>query len=90
MPGETETGTIGSNRQVGRLSGKSAVITGGAAGMGRATALAFAEQGATVAIIDIQQEAGKEVEHLIREAGGTAKFIKADVSDSRQVDHAFD
>lgn len=90
MPGETETGTIGSNRQVGRLSGKTAVITGGAAGMGRATALAFAEQGATVAIIDIQQEAGEEVEHLIRKTGGTAKFIEADVSNAHQVDRAFD
>ncbi len=70
MPGETETGTIGSNRQRGRLSGKTAVITGGAAGMGRVSALAFAKQGAVVAILDNQKEAGEEVEHLIRKTGG--------------------
>ena len=42
-----------------RLAGKTAVITGGAAGMGRATSLAFADEGAAVAIFDIQKEAGE-------------------------------
>ena len=74
----------------GRLVGKCAVITGGAAGMGRATALAFADEGATVAILDIQKEAGEEVVELIRQRGGTAEFIEADVSDAGQVDAAFE
>ncbi len=74
----------------GRLAGKTAVITGGAAGMGRATALAFAEEGAAVAILDIQAEAGEEVARLIRKSGGSAEFIEADVSDAQQVDGAFD
>ena len=72
------------------FAGKNAVITGGAAGMGRATALAFANEGAAVAILDIQRDAGEEVVRLIRESGGTAEFIEADVSDARQVDGAFD
>jgi len=74
----------------GRLAGKTAVITGGAAGMGRATSLAFANEGATVFIFDIQKEAGEEVVRLIRQNGGTAEFVEADVSDAEQVDAAFD
>lgn len=74
----------------GRLAGKIAVITGGAAGMGRATSLAFADEGATVAILDIQQEAGEETVQMIREKGGIAEFIQTDVSKAAQVDAAFD
>lgn len=90
MADETKSQAIGSIRQDGRLSGKTAVITGGAAGMGRATAFAFAEQGAKLAIIDIQKDAGKDVTRIIRDAGGTATFIEADVSKADQVDRAFD
>lgn len=78
------------SKRAGRLAGKIAVITGGAAGMGRATSLAFADEGATVAILDIQKEAGEEVVQLIREKGGTAEFIQTDVSSAAQVDAAFD
>jgi NAD(P)-dependent dehydrogenase (short-subunit alcohol dehydrogenase family) len=66
------------------------VITGGAAGMGRTTALAFANEGASVAILDIQKEAGEEVVQLIRKGGGSAEFFETDVSNARQVDAAFD
>ena len=76
--------------RAGRLAGKTAVITGGAAGMGRATALAFAVEGANVTILDIQKDAGEEVVRRIRDSGGTAQFIETDVSDARQVDRAFD
>ncbi|MDH5355184.1 MAG: SDR family oxidoreductase [Gammaproteobacteria bacterium] len=78
------------SKKPGRLAGKTAVITGGAAGMGRATSLAFADEGATVAILDIQQEAGEETVQMIREKGGIAEFIKTDVSKAAQVDAAFD
>lgn len=78
------------SKQSGRLAGKIAVITGGAAGMGRTTSLAFADEGATVAILDIQQEAGEETVQMIREKGGTAEFILTDVSKATQVDAAFD
>ena len=79
-----------SKAQAGRLAGKTAVITGGAAGMGRATSLAFAKEGAAVTILDIQKVAGDETVQLIRELGGAAEFIETDVSDSHQVDAAFD
>ncbi|MHA1549767.1 MAG: SDR family NAD(P)-dependent oxidoreductase [Alphaproteobacteria bacterium] len=81
----TKTDTAG-----GRLAGKTAVITGGAAGMGRATALAFSREGADVTILDIQEAAGAETVGLIKESGGRAQFIKTDVSDAKQVDAAFD
>ncbi len=74
----------------GRLAGKTAIITGGAGGMGRATSLAFADEGATVVIFDIQKEAGEDVVRLIRGKGGKAEFIETDVSDPAQVDAAFD
>ncbi len=90
MPNESKTSSVQPDNRPGRLAGKIAVITGGAAGMGRATSLAFAREGASVAILDIQQEAGEEVVQLIREDGGTAEFIETDVSDARQVDAAFD
>ena len=73
-----------------RLAGKVAVITGGATGMGRATALMFAQQGAKVSIFDIQEEEGLKTERMIREAGGEAKFIMADVTKVDQIDKAFD
>jgi NAD(P)-dependent dehydrogenase (short-subunit alcohol dehydrogenase family) len=73
----------------GRLAGKTAVITGGAAGIGRASSLAFAVEGATVIILDIQQQAGEEVVQAIEDGGGTARFIKTDVSKADQVDAAF-
>lgn len=90
MPNESKASTAPSDNRSGRLAGKTAVITGGAAGMGRATSLAFAREGASVAILDIQKEAGEEVVQLIREEGGTAEFFETDVSDARQVDAAFD
>lgn len=74
----------------GRLAGKVAVITGGAAGMGRATALAFAREGADVTILDIQKDAGAETVQMIMGSGGTARFIETDVSNAAQVDAAFD
>jgi len=77
-------------RPDGRLAGKTAVISGGAAGIGRATSLAFAREGARVAIIDIQRPAGLETVEMIRCAGGDAHFFEADVSKADQVDHAFD
>lgn len=73
-----------------RLDGKVAVITGGATGIGRATALAFAEQGAKVSILDIQIEEGEKTAQMIRDAGGEARFFKADVTKADEIDRAFD
>ncbi len=61
-----------------RLAGKVAFITGGATGIGRATAILFAHEGARVAIADINTPAGEEAAHL---AGHGAIAIRADVTD---------
>jgi NAD(P)-dependent dehydrogenase (short-subunit alcohol dehydrogenase family) len=74
----------------GRLAGKTSVITGGAAGMGRAASLAFAREGASVTILDIQKEAGAETVQMIEDMGGVARFIETNVADADQVESAFD
>jgi NAD(P)-dependent dehydrogenase (short-subunit alcohol dehydrogenase family) len=63
-----------------QLHGKIALITGGASGIGRATALLFAREGATVAIADLNESAGHEAASEISAAGGRAIFEPADVA----------
>ena len=65
---------------VGTLEGKKALITGAASGIGRATALLFAQEGAAVAIADIDREGGESVVETIAGQGGSAVFIPCDVS----------
>jgi NAD(P)-dependent dehydrogenase (short-subunit alcohol dehydrogenase family) len=65
---------------MGSLTGKRALVTGGASGIGRATALLFAHEGAAVAVADVNQASGQAVVHEIQEAGGTARFYRCDVS----------
>ena len=89
MPNDNKIQPVRDTVLAGRLAGKTAIITGGAAGMGRATSLAFANEGATVIIFDIQKDAGEEVVDLIRNNGGRADFVETDVSDPAQVDAAF-
>ena len=69
----------------GRLAGRTALITGGAGGMGRAASKMFARAGARVAILDIQEEAGEALVQEIERAGGEALFLPTDVSDTRAV-----
>ncbi len=90
MHSDNSTNSDQSSPRAGRLAGKTAVITGGAAGMGSATSIAFANEGAKVAILDIQKKAGEKVVQLIKDNGGTAEFFETDVSDATQVDAAFD
>lgn len=67
-----------------RFTDKSVLITGGATGIGRATALAFAREGAAVTIGDIDARAAETVA-LIVEAGGHARFVQTDVACADQV-----
>jgi meso-butanediol dehydrogenase/(S,S)-butanediol dehydrogenase/diacetyl reductase len=65
---------------MGKLDGKVALITGAGSGIGRATALLFVKEGAKVVVVDYVPEGGEETVKMIREAGGEAIFIDADVS----------
>jgi NAD(P)-dependent dehydrogenase (short-subunit alcohol dehydrogenase family) len=67
------------------LAGKSALITGGGGGIGRATALAFAREGASVAVADAVIESAQQTVALVNEAGGQAMSLTADVTDTAQV-----
>ena len=65
----------------GQLDGKTALVTGGGSGIGRATSLAYAREGARVAVADVNVEGGEETVQMIVEAGGQAILVHADVSD---------
>lgn len=65
---------------MGSLEGKRALITGGASGIGRATALLFAREGAAVAVADRDEEGGQETAERIRKGGGRAIFVPCDVT----------
>src|SRR5258707_6838586 len=70
-----------------RMSGRVAVVTGAASGIGEATVRLFAEEGARVCLADIQEERGRE---LAKEIGDGARFIPCDVTDERAVQTAID
>lgn len=69
----------------GRFEGKVALVTGGASGIGRATALAFAREGARVVVGDVDVEGGTEVAETVAASGGEARFVRADVRSAAQV-----
>jgi len=69
----------------GLLQGKSAIVTGGGGGIGRATALAFAREGARVAVSDSAADAAQETVAQVNAAGGQAMSIACDVADPAQV-----
>src|SRR3954451_3667678 len=70
----------------GMLSGKVAIVTGAAMGMGEATARAFAAAGADVLVSDINPEQGEATAESIRQAGGSASFCRTDVSNAADVE----
>src|SRR5260370_17133829 len=70
----------------GLLQGKVSLVTGGASGIGRAAALAFAREGARVLVADMVEDGSKETVKLITDAGGEAMFTKCDVSPGPDVE----
>ncbi len=70
----------------GLLQGKGALVTGAASGIGRATSLVLAREGAKVLVVDAVAEGGDETVKMIKNAGGTAQFLKCDVSRAAEVE----
>jgi NAD(P)-dependent dehydrogenase (short-subunit alcohol dehydrogenase family) len=70
---------------VDRLGGKTAIITGAATGIGKASAILFAQEGASLILADLDETNGERAAAEIRASGGKATFIRADVSISEDV-----
>lgn len=70
------------------FSGKVALVTGGSSGIGRATAIDFAQKGASVVVADVNLEEGNKTVAQIEEAHGQAFFVRVDVSQSSDVKYA--
>jgi NAD(P)-dependent dehydrogenase (short-subunit alcohol dehydrogenase family) len=70
---------------MGRLVNKVAIITGGSVGIGKASALLFAQEGASVVIASRGAALGEETAAMIKAAGGEAKYVKTDVSQAKDV-----
>src|SRR5262245_60647448 len=69
-----------------RLKGKVAVVTGGASGIGRATAKLFAAEGASVGVGDIDEHGGQSTVDEIQATGGQALFVPTDVSSAHDAE----
>ena len=67
----------------GTMTGKTALVTGAASGIGRAIALAFANEGANVVVADIDPDGGRETVQQIQQAGGKSIFSQCDVQPGR-------
>ncbi|MCI4396569.1 MAG: SDR family oxidoreductase [Thermoprotei archaeon] len=74
----------------GKLDGRVVVVTGGAMGIGKATAIAAAKEGAKVAVCDINRTEGEKTVEEIRKMGGIAKFYYLDVANEQQVKKVFE
>jgi len=72
--------------KMGRFDDRIIIVTGGAGGIGEATAMAFGKEGAKVVVSDVNVKAGEEAVRTIKEAGGEAVFVRADVSKSLDVE----
>ncbi len=73
-----------------RVDGKVAVVTGGAVGIGEATAIHLAREGAKVAVTDILDDQGRKVVERIQAQGGTARYWHLDVGDEAQVERVME
>ncbi|WP_453992771.1 SDR family NAD(P)-dependent oxidoreductase [Bacillus nitroreducens] len=70
---------------MGKLQDKVAIITGGASGIGAATARLFVEQGAKVVLVDLNEEKGKAFEEELRALNAEALFVKANITSEEEV-----
>jgi NAD(P)-dependent dehydrogenase (short-subunit alcohol dehydrogenase family) len=70
----------------GRVEVKVALVTGGASGIGRATALTFAREGAKLVVADMSEDGGQQTVHMITENGGEATFVQVDVTSTSAVE----
>jgi NAD(P)-dependent dehydrogenase (short-subunit alcohol dehydrogenase family) len=77
---------MGIRKMAGLLQGKVVLVTGGGSGIGRATALTLAQEGAKVMIADYVQQGGERTLKMITDAGGIGSFVPADVSVAKQVE----
>ncbi|MFC1920085.1 SDR family oxidoreductase [Chloroflexota bacterium] len=69
-----------------QFEGKVVLVTGAASGIGRASALAFAKEGAKVITADVDFKGGEETVQMIKDSGGDSIFMKADVSKAKEVE----
>ena len=76
--------------QDGSFAGKVAFVTGAANGIGRAAALAFAREGASVVVADVSEQGNQETARLIEEHGGRALAVRCDVTRAEDVKAALD
>ncbi|WP_062514744.1 SDR family NAD(P)-dependent oxidoreductase [Halobacillus sp. KGW1] len=74
---------------MGKLQDRVALITGGASGIGAATAKLFVEEGAKVVLVDVNEEKGKAFEEELKAEKAEALFVKADITDEKEVEELF-
>lgn len=74
---------------MGKLQNKVAVITGGASGIGAATAKLFVSEGAKVVLVDLNEEKGKAFERELKALNAEALFVKANITNEEEVAHIF-
>jgi NAD(P)-dependent dehydrogenase (short-subunit alcohol dehydrogenase family) len=89
-PTDAHTQTAIAPGHDGRLAGKVAFVTGATSGIGRATALAFAREGASVVVADVAADGNRETARLIEQAGGQALAMARDVTSGEEIKAALD
>jgi len=73
-----------------KLKGKVSIVTGAGSGIGRATAILFAKEGARVVVADVDEEGGRETVRKIKSGGGDATFVRTDISQAEDAKKMID